>query len=145
MSNTCCNLLVMQSMATSKPKMRLELLIDRKDDRVIFAEASKDFVDFLFHLFSLPIGTAVKVLGPQSMVVCIGDLYQSLKTLDKTYMLPNKSRTSALNPKSPICATGLPVLLLIMKLEMSTLVLFITTILMYPMFQTCSALLAREG
>ncbi|KAK9189849.1 hypothetical protein WN943_018448 [Citrus x changshan-huyou] len=61
----------MQSMATSKPKMRLKLLIDRKDDRVIFAEASKDFVDFLFHLFSLPIGTAVKVLGPQSMVGCI--------------------------------------------------------------------------
>lgn len=111
MSNTCCNLLVMQSKATSEPKMRLKLLIDRKDGRVIFAEAGKDFVDLLFYLFSLPIGTAVKVLGPQSMVGCMGDLSQSLKTLDKSYMQPNKSRTSALSPRSPICATGLPLLL----------------------------------
>ncbi|KAL9421981.1 hypothetical protein AB3S75_034284 [Citrus x aurantiifolia] len=102
MSNTCCNLLVMQSMATSEPKMRLKLLIDRKDDRVIFSEAGKDIVDFLFYLFSLPIGTAVKVLGPQSMVGCMGDLSQSLKTLDKSYMQPNKSRTSALSSRSPI-------------------------------------------
>lgn len=111
MSNTCCNLLVMQSMATSEPKMRLKLLIDRKDGRVIFAEAGKDFVDLLFYLFSLPIGTAVKVLGPQSMVGCMGDLSQSLKTLDKSYMQPNKSRTSALSSRSPISATGLPLLL----------------------------------
>ncbi|KAJ0045926.1 hypothetical protein Pint_06197 [Pistacia integerrima] len=47
-------------MATSKVK--LKLLIDTKGKKVLFAEASKDFVDFLLYRFSLPVGTVVKLL-----------------------------------------------------------------------------------
>ncbi|KAI5013033.1 hypothetical protein ZWY2020_027987 [Hordeum vulgare] len=45
--------------------------------RVVFAEASKDAVDFLFSLLSLPAGTAVRLLGKESMAGSVGNLYSS--------------------------------------------------------------------
>ncbi|KAH7841271.1 hypothetical protein Vadar_027781 [Vaccinium darrowii] len=54
-------------MASSKAKVSLKLLIDTKAKRVLFAEAGKDFVDFLFNLLRLPVGTVVKLLTKQSM------------------------------------------------------------------------------
>ncbi|RVX13801.1 hypothetical protein CK203_010332 [Vitis vinifera] len=44
--------------------MSLKLLINKKDDKVVFAEAEKDFVDFLFNLLTLPIGTTTTYLQP---------------------------------------------------------------------------------
>ncbi|CAN0897991.1 hypothetical protein LINGRAHAP2_LOCUS19446 [Linum grandiflorum] len=43
-------------MAT-KTKVSLKLLIDKKTNKVLFAEAGKDFVDFLFTILSFPLGT----------------------------------------------------------------------------------------
>ncbi|KAH7840272.1 hypothetical protein Vadar_014921 [Vaccinium darrowii] len=46
------------TMATpSIAKVSLKLLIDTKGNRVLFPEARKDFVDFLFNLLLLPLGT----------------------------------------------------------------------------------------
>ncbi|KAJ0044749.1 hypothetical protein Pint_06211 [Pistacia integerrima] len=44
-------------------KINLKLLIDTENNKVLFAEAGKEFVDFLFYLLSLPVGTFVKLLG----------------------------------------------------------------------------------
>ncbi|RVW49473.1 hypothetical protein CK203_111155 [Vitis vinifera] len=35
--------------------MNLKLLINKKDNKVVFAEAEKDFIDFLLNLLTLPI------------------------------------------------------------------------------------------
>lgn len=91
--------------------MRLKLLIDTSARRVIVAEVGKDFVDFLLYLFSLPIGSVVKLLAQKNMTGCIDDLHKSLETFSMNHMQPNQSKTSLLNPKSPISATGLPLLL----------------------------------
>ncbi|KAH7537266.1 hypothetical protein FEM48_Zijuj03G0074600 [Ziziphus jujuba var. spinosa] len=40
----------------------MKILIDTKGQRIPFAEAGKDFVDFLFTLLSLPIGSVVGLL-----------------------------------------------------------------------------------
>ncbi|EYU36134.1 hypothetical protein MIMGU_mgv11b020324mg, partial [Erythranthe guttata] len=40
-------------------RMNLKLLIDTESKRVLFAEAGKDFVDFLFKIQTLPVGTVV--------------------------------------------------------------------------------------
>ncbi|RVX13799.1 hypothetical protein CK203_010331 [Vitis vinifera] len=37
--------------------MNLKLLINTQDNKVVFAEAEKDFIDLLFNLLTLPIGT----------------------------------------------------------------------------------------
>ncbi|XP_031254257.1 uncharacterized protein LOC116112242 [Pistacia vera] len=94
-------------MATSK--VRLKLLIDTKGKKVLFAEASKDFVDFLFYIFSLPVGTVVKLLKEKISVGCLDKLYESIENLSETYMQPNHhDKNSVLNPKSSISATEIP-------------------------------------
>ena len=42
--------------------LSMKLLVDTRAPCVLFAEASKDVVDFLFSLLSLPVGTFVKIL-----------------------------------------------------------------------------------
>ncbi|GJY19082.1 mitochondrial distribution and morphology protein [Tanacetum coccineum] len=49
------------------PKMSLKLLVNTKDERVLFAEASKDFVAFIFNIFSIPLGTLIGLLGSEQM------------------------------------------------------------------------------
>ncbi|KAK0591772.1 hypothetical protein LWI29_007740 [Acer saccharum] len=92
-------------------QVNLKLLIDTKSKKVLFAEAGKDFVDFLFYLLSLPVATVTKLLKEKGNVGCLTDLYKSLENLNQTYMQPNQNKTSLLNPKSPLNANGLPLLL----------------------------------
>ncbi|KAM0926152.1 hypothetical protein ACQ4PT_003759 [Festuca glaucescens] len=78
--------------------LSMKLLIDTKARRVLFAEASKDVVDFLFSLLALPVGTAVKLLGKDSMVGCVGNLYSSVEKLDGTYVQPGAAKGAVLHP-----------------------------------------------
>ncbi|XP_040382250.1 uncharacterized protein LOC121055000 [Oryza brachyantha] len=78
--------------------LSMKLLIDTKARRVLFAEAGKDVIDFLFSLLALPIGTAVKLLGKDSMVGCVSNLYASIEKLDGTYVQPGASKGELLRP-----------------------------------------------
>ncbi|KAL6128292.1 hypothetical protein ACLB2K_071647 [Fragaria x ananassa] len=90
-------------MATSSSStVGLKLLIVTKQEKVLFAEAGKDFVDFLFTLLSLPLGTVVRLLDKDGMVGGFGKLYQSVKNLHDTYMQPNSNRVVLLKPKAPL-------------------------------------------
>uniref|UniRef100_A0A8R7PPF2 DUF674 domain-containing protein n=1 Tax=Triticum urartu TaxID=4572 RepID=A0A8R7PPF2_TRIUA len=86
-------------MATTALSMKL--LVDTKARRVLFAEASKDVVDFLFSILSLPVGTAVKLLGKGSMVGSVGSLYASVEKLDGTYVQPGAAKDAPLHPAVP--------------------------------------------
>ncbi|KAH7667766.1 hypothetical protein IHE45_12G081200 [Dioscorea alata] len=79
--------------------MVLKLLIDTKANRVLFAEAGKEVVDFLFTLLALPLGSIVKLLSKGQMVGSIGSVYSSLENLDSTYMQPNQDKNILLNPQ----------------------------------------------
>ncbi|XP_057489618.1 uncharacterized protein LOC130775528 isoform X1 [Actinidia eriantha] len=96
-------------MATSK--VSLKLLIDTKASRVLYAEAGKDFVDFLFSLLHLPVGTVIRLLIKDSLVGSLGNLYESIENLSETYWQPNQNKESLLKPKNPPCASGVPMLL----------------------------------
>ncbi|CAL4951588.1 unnamed protein product [Urochloa decumbens] len=74
-------------MATTGVTMSMKLIIDKKAQRLLFAEASKDVVDFLFSLLALPVATAVKLLGEEDMVGSVGNLYASVGKLESTYVL----------------------------------------------------------
>ncbi|CAL5340954.1 unnamed protein product [Camellia sinensis] len=95
------------TMATSN-KVSLKLLIDTKANKVLFAEAGKDFVDFLFNLLSLSVGTVTRILTKHSMVGCLRNLYDSIENLNSTYLQPNQNKDSLLKS---ICAAQLPRLL----------------------------------
>ncbi|KAI8539921.1 hypothetical protein RHMOL_Rhmol09G0220600 [Rhododendron molle] len=98
-------------MASSSKEVTLKLLIDTKKNRVLFAEAGKDFVDFLFTLLSLPVGTVVRLLNANRMVGCLGNLYESVENLSDTYMQPNQSKEVLLKPKAVVCSTEASLLL----------------------------------
>ncbi|XP_058182424.1 uncharacterized protein LOC131300541 [Rhododendron vialii] len=101
----------MASSSSSKEVITLKLLVDTKNNRVLFAEAGKDFVDFLFTLLSLPVGTVVRLLTAKSMVGCLGNLYDSVDNLSDAYMQPNQSKEVLLKPKVAVRSTEASLLL----------------------------------
>lgn len=78
--------------------MSLKLLVDTNAQKVLFAEARKEFVDFLFHIFSLPLGTVVNLLTKKGMVGCLGDLSESIEALNSDCLQPNVTKDSVLKP-----------------------------------------------
>ncbi|KAI3748686.1 hypothetical protein L6452_11945 [Arctium lappa] len=97
--------------SSSSSKISLKLLIDKKAKKVLFAEANKEFVDFLFHIFSLPVGTIIRLLKKNSLVGSLGNLCDSIENLSNSYMQPNQNKDSILNPKIGNYGTHVPLLL----------------------------------
>ncbi|WCJ19517.1 hypothetical protein M5689_001805 [Euphorbia peplus] len=100
-------------MAESSSKVQLKLLVDNKKKKVLFAEASKDFLDFLFSLMSLPLGQVVKLLTKHQMLMVgtLGNLYGSIESLHETYVHSSENVESVLNPKAPMVSFQSPLLL----------------------------------
>lgn len=101
-------------MATSK--VSLKLLIDNKNQKVILAEADKDFVDFLLYLLALPLGTVIRLLTEQDMLGCLGNLYKSVDVLGESYLRTTQIKDSILKPLVSISDTEVPLLLPITEL-----------------------------
>ncbi|KAL8544729.1 hypothetical protein ACS0TY_005092 [Phlomoides rotata] len=93
-----------------KPEMSMKLLVDTGGKRVLFAEADKDCVDFLFFILSLPLTTVIHLLGKQQMVGSLGNLYESIETLDEYYIHPNITKDTLLKPLSPLPGYSVPLL-----------------------------------
>ncbi|KAL1295646.1 hypothetical protein HN51_056501 [Arachis hypogaea] len=85
-------------MTTNTSNLSLKLLLDSKNKKVLFAEASKEVVDFLFTLLQLPLATVIKLLTKEAVVGCLGNLYSSVENLNHVYMQPNLSKDLILNP-----------------------------------------------
>ncbi|KAL6128291.1 hypothetical protein ACLB2K_071646 [Fragaria x ananassa] len=85
----------------------LKLLIDSKRQKVLFAEAGKDFVDFLFTLLSLPVGTVIRLLSKGGMVGSFGKLYGSVENIDYTYIQPTVNKDVLLKPKAPVAGPNI--------------------------------------
>ncbi|PKU87624.1 hypothetical protein MA16_Dca009796 [Dendrobium catenatum] len=88
-------------MADLKSKITLKLLIDVRSHKVLFGEAGKDFVDFLFSLLTLPLGCVIKLVSPPTMIGSIGKLYQSVENLNEIYLVANRAKASLLQPEVP--------------------------------------------
>ena len=91
-------------------KVSLKLLIDTSRQKVMFSEGEKEFVDFLFYLLTLPVGTVIRLLPKNCMVGSLGNLYGSIENLSQTYILPIHDKDSFLKPKAP-ALNQLPLLL----------------------------------
>ncbi|XP_050891003.1 uncharacterized protein LOC127096482 [Lathyrus oleraceus] len=95
----------MASSSSCSTKVSMKLLIDTKNEKVLFVEASKPVIDFLFNLLCLPIGTVVKLLSANNMVGSLGNLYQSVENLNQDYMQPFQTKDFLLNPKAQSSST----------------------------------------
>ncbi|XP_057734809.1 uncharacterized protein LOC130950316 [Arachis stenosperma] len=103
----------MTTNTSTKTSLSMKLLIDTKGKKVLFAEASKEVVDFLFTFLQLPLAIVVKLLTKEDAVGCLGNLYSSVENLNHIYMQPNLSkdlllRPTVLGPTSPSISGLLP-------------------------------------
>ncbi|KAI6669064.1 hypothetical protein NL676_003949 [Syzygium grande] len=80
--------------------VNLKLLVDKSNRRVLFAEGGKDFVDFLLHILTLPVGTVIMLLEKTGMVGSLGNLYNSIEKLNDVYIKSSK-KNILLKPKAP--------------------------------------------
>jgi hypothetical protein len=93
-------------------KVSLKLFIDKKRQRVLYAEADKDFVDFLFSIFTLPLGVVTRLLKEGGgMVGSSQSLYQSIENLSVTHINRDKSKFFLLEPKVFMPGAKVPLLL----------------------------------
>jgi hypothetical protein len=99
------------SSSTTTNKVTLKLLIDTKNEKVLFAEASKAVIDFLFNLLRLPVGTVVKLLSKNGMVGSLGNLYHSVENLADNYMEQDQAKDVLLNPRAPVSSNEISGLL----------------------------------
>ncbi|XP_059299894.1 uncharacterized protein LOC132052393 [Lycium ferocissimum] len=99
-------------MTTSDTKLSMKLLIDSEAGKVLFAEAEKDCVDFLFHILSLPVGTVIRLLKEKGMNGCLPNLYDSVENLNDTYIQSNQGKDILLKPNSSVGISSVPFLLL---------------------------------
>ena len=87
-------------MGSATSKVSLKLMIQPKGSgRVLYAEAGKEFVDFLFYILALPVGTFIPLLN-QEMVGSLGNIYDSIANLSTTCLRPNVNKDSLLKPKA---------------------------------------------
>ncbi|KAF0918242.1 hypothetical protein E2562_023325 [Oryza meyeriana var. granulata] len=70
---------------TPAASLTLKLLVDTKAQRVLYAEGSKDVVDFLLSLLAVPLGGVTKLLTAGAMVGSVGNLYSSIDKLGDGY------------------------------------------------------------
>ncbi|KAJ4821306.1 hypothetical protein LUZ62_033872 [Rhynchospora pubera] len=84
----------------SETKLKLKLLILKKTQKVLFAEAGKDVVGLLFSLLAMPIGSVIKLITKESMAGCFGATYGSLEQLDDTYFVSSQTKSQLLHPAS---------------------------------------------
>ncbi|KAI3517315.1 hypothetical protein L1887_16529 [Cichorium endivia] len=80
--------------------MILKLLVHKGTQKVLYAEAPKEFVDFLLHIFSLPLGTVNQLLGPKQMVGGLGKLKESVESFNQIYFQPGINKDDIFNSKT---------------------------------------------
>ena len=93
----------------------LKLFLDKKSKRrrVLYAEADKEFVDFLLSILTLPVGAVTRLLKEGGgMIGSWQSLYQSYENLSLTHVQPFKNKRFLLEPKVIMPGATLPHLLL---------------------------------
>jgi hypothetical protein len=97
-------------MATTR--ISLKLFIDKKSQRVLYAEADKEFVDFLFSIFTLPVGVVTRLLKEGGgMAGCLPTLYQGIENMSVAYIQPDKDKKFLLQPNVVMPGAKVPLLL----------------------------------
>ena len=55
----------------NRRKMDIKVLQSKSQKKIVTAEADGDFVDFIFSFLTIPLGSIVKLLGPNSFDGCV--------------------------------------------------------------------------
>nr|GMD40122.1 uncharacterized protein LOC109182299 [Ipomoea batatas] len=89
-------------------RLSLKLLIDEKSNRVVAAEAHKEFVEILFSFLTLPMGTIIGVTSsgdtktPVTTIGCLNNLYRAVEKLSNENWETENCKTMVLRPRNPL-------------------------------------------
>ncbi|XP_020869187.1 uncharacterized protein LOC110225023 [Arabidopsis lyrata subsp. lyrata] len=94
---------------TEKPVFSLRLLVDKKKNKVVLAEAGKEFVDVLFSFLTLPMGTVVRLFenyqkknqkAEATVIGCFNNLYKSVLDIGTAIFMKEACKDMLLYPRS---------------------------------------------
>ncbi|XP_058768050.1 uncharacterized protein LOC131641764 [Vicia villosa] len=89
----------------TEEQVSLKLVLNEKGNKVLFAEAGKDFVDILCSFLTMPLGTIARLvekessIGPVS-IGCLNSLYQSVADLDESCFYNDTIKQMLLKPSN---------------------------------------------
>ncbi|KAJ9551065.1 hypothetical protein OSB04_015110, partial [Centaurea solstitialis] len=97
----------MATTIANQDKISLKVLVDKEENKVIFAEADNNFVDALFSFMALPLGTIVRILGKSpdqrlNPIVSLQNLHKSLVELPECYLSAEEGKFMMLNPRTKL-------------------------------------------
>lgn len=84
-------------------KIIVKLIVQKVDNKVLYAESTEDFIDLLFSLLTVPLGSMEELLGGHSSLKCVDNLYKSVGDLNvDRFMGSNNLKEMLLSPKLPL-------------------------------------------
>ncbi|KAJ6755299.1 DUF674 FAMILY PROTEIN [Salix purpurea] len=91
---------ILENQSERNGETSVRLVVCKSKKVVCYAEASKDFVDLLFSLLTIPLGYLMNGMHGGRSRGCISHLYNSVTDLDaKKYLKSNEIKEILLNPK----------------------------------------------
>ncbi|XP_045797848.1 uncharacterized protein LOC123892038 [Trifolium pratense] len=86
-------------------KVTLRVMVNKESNKVMYAEAGKDFVDALFSFLTLPLGTIARRVAEESNIEgvrfgIISSIYQSVTNLDEQCLWTNTCKEMLLKPRN---------------------------------------------
>ncbi|KAG5515178.1 hypothetical protein RHGRI_036275 [Rhododendron griersonianum] len=101
LSLTCRSMSGGDDTPADRKVISLKLLVDKSRNRVIFAESDHDFVDTLLSFLTLPIGSVVRLLGPDSTAIgSLTTMYNSVASLESRHLRTDSCKDMLLNPRN---------------------------------------------
>ncbi|RDX67236.1 hypothetical protein CR513_53914, partial [Mucuna pruriens] len=78
--------------------VKIKVTVSKSQNKILFAEAEGDFVDFLFSFLTTPLGSIMKLRNGELSLGCIDNLYTSVKNLNSSWFI-GSSNEFLLNPR----------------------------------------------
>lgn len=82
----------------SEAKIYVKFFADKDENRVVFAEANKDFLDTLFSFLTLPLSTVIELINDSSVLESMTNIYKSVKSLDDKHLQTEACKNMLLRP-----------------------------------------------
>ncbi|KAI3457331.1 hypothetical protein Pfo_013994 [Paulownia fortunei] len=87
---------------SNSKKMILRIMVTKSTNKLLFAQAEEDFIDFLFGLLTIPLGGVECLLGSNTSLENIDNLYRSIANINgDKYVKTQDTKTMLLKPKLP--------------------------------------------
>ncbi|KAK2966150.1 hypothetical protein RJ640_018403 [Escallonia rubra] len=102
-------LLILANIMAGGEELNLKILVDKTQNKVLFAEAGAEFVDILLSFLTLPLGTIVRLLSKasDSLQLKLGSLttlYESVSGLQMKHFWTEVGKVMLLNPRNSAVA-----------------------------------------